>query len=196
MKRLLSFSLAFALCLTLTACWEAEDTEPQDFWELEEPRVEETPPAENAKPSVFTLPYLNSQTLDPVACSDGVQQVVGSLLYEGLFELDEGFQPQNLLCASYSVSANGLSYTFRLREDVSFSNGDTLAASDVLATYRRAQASERYAARFTNIASMGTYRGALVIALRTPDSAFPALLDIPVVKSGTEKDTSSRRRKV
>lgn len=188
MKRLLAFALALTFCLTLTACWDFESTDVQDFWELEEPPVEETPTAEAAKPTVFTLPYLSSQTLDPVACSDGVQQVVGSLLYEGLFELDEGFQPQNLLCASYTVSGNGLTYTFRLREDVFFSNGDALTAADVLATYRRAQASERYAARFTNIASMGTYRGTLVIALRTPDSAFPALLDIPVVKSGTEKD--------
>ena len=189
MKRPLVFALALTLCLTLTACWDIEGTETQDFWEMEEPPMEETPAAENPKPTVFTLPYLNSQTLDPVACSDGVQQVVGSLLYEGLFELDEGFQPKNLLCASYSVSGNGLTYTFRLREDVLFSNGDAITASDVLATYRRAQASERYAARFTNIASMGTYRGTLVIALRQPDSAFPALLDIPVVKSGTEKDT-------
>ena len=189
MRRLLALALALTLCLTLTACWEAEDAEPQDFWELEEPPVEETPKVENAKPTVFTLPYLNSQTLDPVACSDGVQQVVGSLLYEGLFELDERFEPQSLLCASYSVSENGLTYTFRLREGVSFSDGDALTASDVLATYRRARASERYAARFANIASMGTYRGTLVIALRAPDSAFPALLDIPVVKSGTEKDT-------
>lgn len=188
MKRLLACALALTLCLTLTACWEAESAEPQGFWELEEPPMEESPIAEDTKPLVFTLPYLNSQTLDPIACSDGVQQVVGSLLYEGLFELDEAFQPQNLLCASYSVSGNGLSYTFRLREDVSFSNGDVLTASDVLATYRRAQASERYAARFANVASMGTYRGTLVIALREPNSAFPALLDIPVVKSGTEKD--------
>ena len=189
MKRLFPLALALTLCLTLTACWEFESAEPQDFWELEEPPVEETPVAEEPGPTVFTLPYLSSQTFDPVACSDGVQQVVGSLLYEGLFELDERFEPQNLLCASYTVSGNGLTYTFRLREDVSFSNGDALTASDVLATYRRAQASERYAARFANIASMGTYRGTLVIALRAPDSAFPALLDIPVVKSGTEKDT-------
>lgn len=189
MKRLLVFALALTLCLTLTACWEFESTEPQDFWELEEPPFEEPSVPEDAKPTVFTLPYLSSQTFDPVACSDGVQQVVGSLLYEGLFELDEGFRPQNLLCASYSVSGDGLTYTFRLREDVFFSNGDALTASDVLATYRRAQASERYAARFANIASMGTYRGTLVIALREPHSAFPALLDIPVVKSGTEKDT-------
>lgn len=189
MKRFFAFTLAFLLCLTLTACWDTENTaEPQDFWEMEEPPAEEPSPVENVKPDVFTLPYLNSQTFDPVACSDGVQQTVSSLLYEGLFVLDEHFEPQKLLCESYSVSPNGLTYTFRLR-DAAFSNGAPLTASDVLATYRRAQASERYAARFSNIASMGTNRGALVVTLRRADSALPALLDIPIVKSGTEKDT-------
>lgn len=189
MKRMLALLLALTLCLTLSACWEAESTEPtQDFWEMEEPPAPEPSAAEETLPAVFTLPYLNSQTFDPVACSDGVQQVVGSLLYEGLFALDERFMPQNVLCESYSISSNGLTYTFRLR-DAAFSNGASLTAADVLATYRRAQASDRYAARFANVASMGTNRGALVVTLRRPDSALPALLDIPIVKSGTEKDT-------
>ena len=33
----------------------------------------------------FSLPYLSSQTLDPINCIDGVQQNVSALLYEGLF---------------------------------------------------------------------------------------------------------------
>ena len=187
MKRLLPLLLALALCFALTACWEAEvPDDTQDFWEYEPAPEPESEPA--AKPSVFTLPYLNNQTLDPVACSDGVQQIVGSLLYEGLFALDERFEPQPMLCKSYSRSANGLTYTFALRDNVTFSNGAALTASDVLATYRRAQASERYAARFTNITAIRVSRGAFVVTLRQADSALPALLDIPIVRSGTEKD--------
>lgn len=185
MKRLLAFLPALALCLSLTACWEAEVPE-EDFWELETsaaaPKAESTP-----KPTRFTLPYLSSQAMDPVACSDGVQQLVGSLLYEGLFVLDEHFEPQPLLCSSYTRSSNGLTYTFTLR-DAAFSNGAALTPADVIATYRRAQISERYAARFANVASMRAGRNTLTINLRQSNSAFPALLDIPIVKSGTEKE--------
>lgn len=188
MKRWLSFALMLALCLPLAGCWEPETDEPADFWEVStpEPSGADAAPAE----TVFTLPWLSSQTLDPIACSDGAQQVVGSLLYEGLFTLDEGFLPQNALCASYAVSANGLTYTFALREDAAFTDGTPLAAADVLAAYRRAKASERYAARFANILSMRTSRGAFVLTLARADSALPALLDIPIVKSGTEKDAA------
>lgn len=188
MKRLTALLLALALCLTLSACWESDAPNTQDFWEYE-PELPEATAEHSAKAAVFTLPCLNSQTFDPIACSDGVQQVVGSLLYESLFVLDEQFTAQPLLCASYDRSSNGLTYTFHLREGVTFSNGAAFTASDVLAAYRRAQASERYAARFANIASIRVSRGAFVITLRAPDSALPALLDIPIVKSGTEKDT-------
>jgi len=188
MKKTLAFALALALCLSLTGCWDAEGTvETPDFWEVEQEEFP-TGTAEPEKVTEFTLPYLNAQTLDPVACSDGVQQVVGTLLYEGLFALDEHFAPQPVLCTSYDASSNGLTYTFRMRENVTFSDGSIFSASDVLATYRRAQASDRYSARFANIASMRVNRGALVITLIKPDSALPALLDIPIVRSGTEKD--------
>ena len=189
MKRLIALFLSLALCLLLAGCWEVETPDAsEDFWTYAED--ESNSAAEvSMKASAFTLPYLNSQTLDPITCSDGVQQVVGSLLYEGLFALDEHFSPQPLLCSSFSRSSDGLSYTFTLREDVTFSNGANLMPSDVLATYRRAQISERYAARFDNVVSMRISRNTFNITLRRPDSALPALLDIPIVKSGTEKDT-------
>ena len=62
MKKLYVLLLALAACLTLTACYEAEPAEQQDFWELEEPEPSNTAVEEPAKPAVFTLPYLNSQT--------------------------------------------------------------------------------------------------------------------------------------
>jgi len=187
MKRWALLLCAMALCLSLSGCYEAEVPEEEDFWTY---TPEESADAEEISHAaqVFTLPYLSSQTLDPIACPDGVQQVIGSLLYEGLFVLNERFEPQPLLCSTYSQSSNGLTYTFELREDVTFSNGVLLAPSDVLATYRRAQISDRYSARFANVAAMRVGRGTFIVTLRQPDSAFPALLDIPIVKSGTEKD--------
>jgi len=187
MKRWTALLCAMALCLSLAGCYEADIPEEEDFWTYTPEESTDTEEISHAA-QVFTLPYLSSQTLDPIACPDGVQQVIGSLLYEGLFVLNERFEPQPLLCSTYSSSNNGLTYTFQLRDDVTFSNGASFTASDVLATYRRAQISDRYSARFANVAAMRVGRGTFIVTLRQPDSAFPALLDIPIVKSGTEKD--------
>ena len=129
------------------------------------------------------------ETADPITCPDGMQQTLGALLYEGLLVLDESFAPQNVLCSRYEHNDDCTSYTFYLRDGVSFSDGSSLTASDVLATLRRAQESERYSARFANVASMRASNGALIVNLTRADSAFPALFDIPIVKSGSEKNT-------
>ena len=184
-KRLCALLLALAMALLLCSCWEEEESD--EFWNeaLPDEQAEES---SETRISAFALPYLQNQTLDPVTCIDGVQQTVGALLYEGLFALDEHFAPQKVLCSDYVYDAQKRTYTFYLRDGVTFSDGSALSASDVLAVYRRAAASERYGARFSAVSSMRVSGEALVITLTRDNSAFPALLDIPVVKSGSEKD--------
>lgn len=189
-RRLTALFLALVLALSLSGCWGAEP-EPDGFWDEAPPADASETPDSTDRPQVaaFALPYLSGQSLDPITCIDGVQQTVASLLYEGLFVLDGQFEPQPLLCQSYTLDADGLTYTFTLQSGVTFSDGSALSANDVLATYRRAAESERYAARFTNVASMRVSGAALVITLSRADARFPALLDIPIVKAGSENMT-------
>jgi len=187
-RRLSAALLALALALTLTGCWdEAPDDTTDDFWAVSPEEIAPVPdePAFTA----FTLPYLPGQTLDPITCSDGVQQTVSRLLYEGLFVLDEHFALQPMLCADYACDETATSFSFTPRAGAIFSDGSPLTAADILATYRRAATSPRYAARFANVSAMWVRGGALMVTLARPDSAFPALLDIPIVKSGSEKNT-------
>lgn len=81
-------------------------------------------------PDNFTLPYEPNQTLDPVTCPDGCSRPVGSLLYEGLFRLDETLTPQPWLCTSYQYDPATYTYTFTLRSGVLFSDGSAFTAAD------------------------------------------------------------------
>ena len=184
-KKLFALLLAFVMSLSLCACWEEE--EDDEFWNESLPDDQGEKIVE-MQISDFALPYLPSQTLDPISCIDGVQQTIGALLYEGLFATGENFLLQKVLCREYIYDAEKRTYTFSLRENVTFSDGSPLTVSDVLATYRRAAASERYSARFAAVSSMQLSDNALVITLSQDNSAFPSLLDIPIVKSGSEKD--------
>lgn len=53
-------------------------------------------------------------------------------------------------------------------------------------TLRRAQASQRYGARLAQVASISAGDGVVTVTLSSANTGFPALLDIPIVKSGTE----------
>lgn len=179
-RALLTALLALSL---LTACAQIDEVEEPLFPVEEEPAAEET----DLLPAAFSMPYLEGQPLDPLTCPDGMQQVVSSLLYEGLFQLDPQFEPQPLLCASYTYDTASLTYVLTLRSDVVFSDGSPLTAADVKATLNAAKSSVRYGARLADVKSISTGDGTVTLTLSRANSALPALLDIPILKSGTEK---------
>ncbi len=190
-RRILPLLLA-AMTLLLTACGGGEE-----LVEEEEPwyaigQEEESEAAEEGREglSFFALAWHQDQTLDPITCSDGVQSDVASLLYEPLFALDETFQAENWLCDSYTVSEDGLTWILHIREGVAFSDGTQLSAGDAAACLRRAMASQRYSARLSGIQTViGDSRaGEVTVKLSQPNAALPALLNIPIVKSGTEEE--------
>lgn len=56
------------------------------------------------------------------------------LVYEGLFALDDNYEPQPELAYSYSFISDGRRLEIKLREGVTFHNGQELTAKDVVAT--------------------------------------------------------------
>lgn len=185
MKKRISRIICALMCaLLLSGCWQAEPVE--EATELIQPNP--TPENEDASflPEQFALPYVPEFSLDPITCPDGMQQTVISLVCEGLFRLDEGFEPQPWLCADYTANENFTSYTFTLRSGVTFSDGSPLTAADVRAALSRAKASDRYGSRLSGVSSVTAGNGTVTITLSAPNSGLPALLDIPIPKSGTE----------
>jgi len=191
MRRLWALALALAL---LTACAAPEEEEPEVDWEAyqqespAESGVQE--PEEPELPAAFSLAYHKGNTLDPITCGEGIQQDVSALIYEPLFRLNEKFEAVPFLCESYAWNDTGLICTIQIREGVTFQDGSRFTAKDAAAALNRAAASERYAYRLRGMASAAANRaGDLVVTLRTPNQGFPALLDIPIVKNGTQERT-------
>ncbi|MBG9978744.1 ABC transporter substrate-binding protein [Ruoffia tabacinasalis] len=76
----------------------------------------------------------NLTTLDPHLTTNQATRDVGRQIFETLLTLNENYEVIPQLAKSYEVSEDGLVYTFYLRDDVQFHNGDTLEASDVVAS--------------------------------------------------------------
>ena len=189
-KRALSLLWAGLLLLSLTGCWE-EDPDDMSGSLIPEETTDDTvqePDEEVLLPLSFSLPYDPSETLDPITCPDGMQQVVGALVYEGLFQLDTRLEPQPCLCESYTYDPETFTYTFTLRSGVTFSDGSALTAADAAAVLWRAKSSQRYGARLAQMVSASGDGTVLTVSLSSANTGFPALLDIPIVKSGTEGD--------
>ena len=65
-------------------------------------------------------------------------EVITQHIYEGLYTLDQTYQPiPDLADGMPAVSADGLTYTIKIRQGVRFHNGKELTSEDVVASLKR-----------------------------------------------------------
>ncbi|MBP3493006.1 MAG: ABC transporter substrate-binding protein [Oscillospiraceae bacterium] len=189
-KRLLALLLAMLSLLSLTGCGEWEDPAQDGLYEtLAEYYGKTDKQDESPALTSFSLPYLVGETADPITCTDGTQQTLGLLLYEGLFALDPSFNPQPMLAESYTYDVSRYTYAITLRSGVTFSDGTALTAWDVVYSLRRACNSDRYANRLQDVIYISGSANTVYIELSRDNAAFISRLDVPIVKYGTESRT-------
>lgn len=70
-------------------------------------------------------------SLDPYNTNFTLAQAVAKSFYQGLFEFDGNLKVQPVLAESYTVSKDGLAYTFKLRHGVKFHDGTDFNAEAV-----------------------------------------------------------------
>lgn len=87
------------------------------------------------------LSFVNGDTIptmDPSLATDEFGfQFLGSSM-EGLYRLDKNGHVTEGIATDHEVSKDGLTYTFKLREDAVWSNGDPVTANDFVYAWRRA----------------------------------------------------------
>jgi peptide/nickel transport system substrate-binding protein len=97
--------------------------------------------AEAAKSSLVVGLVDEPLGLDPtIAAPTTIREVTWLNLYEGLVRLDENGQVLPLLASSWSISDDGLTYTFKLQPGVRFHDGTRFDSSIVKFSLDRARA--------------------------------------------------------
>ena len=89
-----------------------------------------------AAPSYLTCAIVatNDLELRPLELNQRDVVSVLDLVYEGLFSMDDNYMPQPELAYSYEFISDGRRLRVKLRDDVTFHNGQKLTANDVVAT--------------------------------------------------------------
>lgn len=194
MKRI--FALCLCLALLLSGCvmpekeWVPESTtestaesELQEYEEIVVPTL----PVEK-EDTTFGLSYLPAYGLNPYLCNATANRAIFSLMYEGLFTINEQFRAEPLLCESFRVSDDGRTYRFTL-VDAKFSDGSPVTAADVEASIAAAKKSPLYRERLSHVIYyIPEDEKTLLVQLSMPYENLALVMDIPVVKMGTEAD--------
>jgi peptide/nickel transport system substrate-binding protein len=96
-----------------------------------------------AKDSISLGMVLEPPHLDPTAgAAAAIDEVVYANLFEGLTRIDRNGVVQPSLAKSWTVSDDGLVYTFALEDGISFHDGSRFDAEDVVFSLERAMAEE------------------------------------------------------
>jgi len=124
-------------------------------------------------------------TLDPHAIFDVPSQFILLNVYDGLYRY-QGNPPELVpwLAESHTVSADGLTWEFKLRAGVKFQDGSDLTAEDVVYSFRRLLAMRRGpSSAFTPIltAERVTAPGPLTVRFVLSQAYAPFLSAIPLV---------------
>lgn len=82
-------------------------------------------------------------TLDPARINQVLQFQITSNVLSGLMHITPELIAEGDLAESWTVSDDGLTYVFKLREGVTFHNGDAFGSKDVLFTYNRSKDPEQ-----------------------------------------------------
>jgi oligopeptide transport system substrate-binding protein len=90
------------------------------------------------------------ETLDPAHVSAGTDIPYDFEVFSGLYRFDNDLNIlPDIATAKPDISSDGKTYTFKMRKDVKFSNGDALKADDVIYSWNRAAAlNDAYATVF------------------------------------------------
>jgi ABC-type transport system substrate-binding protein len=134
------------------------------------------------------------RNLDPAFSTDIYSVTIIQQLFDGLVQFDQNLNVVPAIATNWTVSSDGLAYTFNLREDVIFHNGRPVTAADfvysftrildptressALSFFERIKGAEAYLRGKTNevigLKSLSPY--VLEITLREPFAPFLSLL--------------------
>jgi peptide/nickel transport system substrate-binding protein len=115
--------------------------------------------------------------LDPVWSQSRTDQLVLAQVLEGLVRNSRESTIEPAVADKWTVSDDGLTYTFHLRPGVKFHNGNPVTPEDVLASLGRAQQMGLYKWMFAEVASMSKVDDATVkLTLKTKVASFLARL--------------------
>ena len=137
----------------------------------------------------FSLNSNSNYSFNPLIATNHSNQLVCSLVYENMLEIDENFNVVKNVIIDWTHNDDCTYWEFELDTSHTFHDGSPVTGADLRYSLERAvSAQERYKGRFASFQGASYEDDKLYVTLGIGDSQFYRLLDIPIIKNGTYPD--------
>ena len=116
----------------------SENTSSQNNNNETEPKTKKADNQIVAEGKQLNVMYSDPPTLDPHIAQDSTSAGIILEIYSGLVSLDTNLQIIPDIAESWTISNDGMKYTFKLRDNAKFHNGKYIKAEDFLWSFNRA----------------------------------------------------------
>lgn len=142
MKRsfIVIMSLLLVIALLITGCVPKGGDEVKEPTDTPSTDSSATPPSESKKEAKILRTNNGSEpgSLDPALAQGTHESWVLDHTFEGLMKIDPDLKVVPGMAEEYMISDDSLTYTFTLRDDIKWSNGDSVTAHDFEFAWKRA----------------------------------------------------------
>lgn len=176
LKKVLSTLCVMATVASLTGCGTSDDNGTTGS----------TEPVEGG--TLTTMIQTEPDSLDTFI---SVAADTTSLLYnvyDGLMVLNDDGTMSPDLATGYTVSEDGLTYTFTIGDTAYFSNGEQVTMDDVLYSYQKYMTDSNSSAMFGNVESVSGEGDEVTFKLATADASFVSILNYGVAPNDPSID--------
>lgn len=182
-KKALCLVLAAATLLFSAGCTGSGTKDPLST--LEESTGGKDVTRAEAADKVFSLNCNTEYSFNPLVATNHSNQLVCSLVYENMVEVDDNFEVHYNVLADSMCNEDGTSWSFTIAPGHTFHDGTPVTGKDLRYSLERAINSDRFRGRFASYQGANYDSENFYVNLGIGDSQFVKLLNIPIIPYGS-----------
>lgn len=182
-KRYLVALLALTMLITCSGCGSTAAEDPLSGIPESTGGKDVTRAA--AADNVFSLNCNVDYSFNPLIATNHSNQLVCSLVYENMVELDDSFQVVPNVLDKGLPNEDATYWTFKIATGHTFHDGTPVTGKDIRYSLERAINSDRFMGRFASYQGSNYDSENFFVSLGIGDSQFPKLLNIPIIPYGS-----------
>ncbi|MCM1113885.1 MAG: ABC transporter substrate-binding protein [Clostridium sp.] len=181
LKKYIAFLLAIAILVTCLAGCSAQSADNDN--EI----TTETTTAKQTDDSNFKLSFTQADSLDPFKAESQNNQVLASLVFESLFDIDENYEITPNIATGYAYT-DATTIRVDINNQLKFSDGSSVSTEDVIYSSKAAMKSAAYGNSLSCISYVEANGNSVIFKLKYANPYAINLLTFPIASTKDDED--------